>query len=608
MIYNLRIVLVFVIMLNFSTLILGNNESAKIKLIEKAPMVTEPIYYSNNKSPNNVGKTVHYTESNVTAVLAAKMWNAYSPQSSTTNLIAFDPFSNSITITHRGDVSNNAGSGYLWYAVSNDAGANWVDIGNFNFNNVITARHPGVGISNPTQNTDPFSADIKPIMFWNTLDPSDWARVQSATDAQLYAGSAAFSTDLCVDTCFSNISDVDQNNGNMWISIADLDAAAADVGGRLLWTQDQGENWLVQEVISFQELHGSSATPVSNVNHYQPFFSPDGATQYFFLEAQVPPDIDPAQEYQFYFKSSTDYGSNWSDITYLPTAAVAGLDSATGLNYEVDFIVDSDGNPHFVGTYIYNTQALIQEVYWNADSSRWDSKVITDVFQTVWTLPGPSALQSLNEPEFARSLDGKYIFVKWIDNPDSLSLIADVFISGRYIGSDNEWSEPINVTNSPDIFEKFTNLATHVTEISRTDSNITVGLHAYYTIFGDGDTDDLTESELWYLKDLMITVPGPTTGIGDIPDTVPAEFALEQNYPNPFNPSTTISFTLQKSANVKLNVYSINGEKVATLANGSRTAGTHDIVFDASNLSSGVYFYTLSSGEFSQTKKMVLMK
>jgi hypothetical protein len=90
--------------------------------------------------------------------------------------------------------------------------------------------------------------------------------------------------------------------------------------------------------------------------------------------------------------------------------------------------------------------------------------------------------------------------------------------------------------------------------------------------------------------------------------TAPLEYAIEQNYPNPFNPSTLIEYSIPENGFVTLDVYNLLGEKVATLANGVHEAGRYEVNFDASNLASGIYVYSLKSGSFNSVKKMLLMK
>jgi hypothetical protein len=88
----------------------------------------------------------------------------------------------------------------------------------------------------------------------------------------------------------------------------------------------------------------------------------------------------------------------------------------------------------------------------------------------------------------------------------------------------------------------------------------------------------------------------------------PDKFSLSQNYPNPFNPSTVISYQLPASGNVTLKVYDLLGREVATLVNEEKPAGSYEVSFDASQLSSGVYIYRLTAGNFSATNKMTLLK
>jgi hypothetical protein len=85
-------------------------------------------------------------------------------------------------------------------------------------------------------------------------------------------------------------------------------------------------------------------------------------------------------------------------------------------------------------------------------------------------------------------------------------------------------------------------------------------------------------------------------------------FELAQNYPNPFNPSTKIEFTLAKASDVKLTVLNVLGQEVAILVESRMNAGQQSVIFDASKLSSGVYFYRLDAGSFHSVKKMLLLK
>jgi len=91
-------------------------------------------------------------------------------------------------------------------------------------------------------------------------------------------------------------------------------------------------------------------------------------------------------------------------------------------------------------------------------------------------------------------------------------------------------------------------------------------------------------------------------------ELIPDKYLLEQNYPNPFNPNTVISFQLPVSSNVSLKVFDILGNEISTIVNGYQPAGKYEFEFSGANLPSGVYFYTITAGQYSETKKMILMK
>lgn len=99
-----------------------------------------------------------------------------------------------------------------------------------------------------------------------------------------------------------------------------------------------------------------------------------------------------------------------------------------------------------------------------------------------------------------------------------------------------------------------------------------------------------------------------TVGITQIGNNIPKKFAMSQNYPNPFNPTTKIKFDVPKNGNVTVEVFNNLGQLVSTLHNGYTTAGYYETSFDGSKLTSGMYFYRMTSKDFVETKKMILVK
>ncbi len=95
--------------------------------------------------------------------------------------------------------------------------------------------------------------------------------------------------------------------------------------------------------------------------------------------------------------------------------------------------------------------------------------------------------------------------------------------------------------------------------------------------------------------------------VATLSNELPANYSIS-NYPNPFNPTTTINYQLPENGFVTIKVYDMLGKEVATLVDGNRTAGYHNVTFDASRLTSGIYICTITANNFIQSKKMLLMK
>ena len=103
-------------------------------------------------------------------------------------------------------------------------------------------------------------------------------------------------------------------------------------------------------------------------------------------------------------------------------------------------------------------------------------------------------------------------------------------------------------------------------------------------------------------------IEGTITGLNEFDDILPSEYVLHSNFPNPFNPVTTLKYSLPVAGHVVLTIFDLRGREIERLVSAERSAGVHAVVWNATTSASGVYFYRLQSGNFIQTKKMVLLK
>ena len=106
----------------------------------------------------------------------------------------------------------------------------------------------------------------------------------------------------------------------------------------------------------------------------------------------------------------------------------------------------------------------------------------------------------------------------------------------------------------------------------------------------------------------MVAVTGNALSVREISSEIPTEYFLTQNYPNPFNPSTEIRFGLKQNGHVLLTVYNIMGQEVARLVDAPMNMGTHAVTFNASDLASGIYYYSITVNDFTRMQKMALIR
>ena len=126
--------------------------------------------------------------------------------------------------------------------------------------------------------------------------------------------------------------------------------------------------------------------------------------------------------------------------------------------------------------------------------------------------------------------------------------------------------------------------------------------------YGDGIHLNDAGHKILYDRVVAAGIWSTIVSVEDKKNEIPTMYSLSQNYPNPFNPSTTINYSIPQSSLVSLKVYDILGREVATLVNEVKPVGNYQVVFNASTLASGVYFYRIVVGNFSETKKLNLIK
>ncbi|MFH1195529.1 MAG: T9SS type A sorting domain-containing protein [bacterium] len=122
------------------------------------------------------------------------------------------------------------------------------------------------------------------------------------------------------------------------------------------------------------------------------------------------------------------------------------------------------------------------------------------------------------------------------------------------------------------------------------------------TFIGTTAENFMVSSGFWYTTSAILT------NIISTDDYIPFKFSLEQNYPNPFNPTTTIRFSIPERTNVVLKIFDLLGAEITSLVNEELKPGVYQVVFNATGIASGIYFYSIQTGEFHEVKKLMIIK
>lgn len=394
---------------------------------------------------------------------------------------------------------------------------------------------------------------------------------------------------------------------NLCMHPNDRNAAFVVYGNKVYASRDKGDSWSQIATIGIgSRAHSFYVSPLdTNIWVAAMNNTPDcivRSTNYGVTWTNIiakdfstygqPLEMDQNDPNNFYFAPSNGSGEGVYKSTDIgATFNLVAPYNNSGINQPCDLIIRWD-HPN--------------EIYMGDDGADiWKS---TDAAQT-WTLvkPGsssevPSMCNSIfdNTICYATTWSSPQVF-RTTNSGDNWSIVSNN--SGSGWGSDLCREDPTVVLTG-----NYGSQSWLTTNGGVSFATVTMGLSGAGAGIMVPERGYFLNMQTSSLYKLVINYSVLTSTNENIISSVPSSYDLSQNYPNPFNPSTNIKFTLPEQGNVSLKVFDRLGREVADLVSGYRSAGTYEINFDASQLSSGIYFYKLSTDNFVNTKKMTLLK
>jgi len=245
--------------------------------------------------------------------------------------------------------------------------------------------------------------------------------------------------------------------------------------------------------------------------------------------------------------------------------------------------------------------------YYNTAASIGDSlsTLVTPVAGTLFGQPLLDLFNSITPAPDSMMFNPLYVTenLNWQDGfavVPSVGVVVDLNVETRGVGNHNVLTVKTLPTMCHRTLAAGNKIIFHAYDpISLTTANNE--LFPYFYWVGADTLNSVFQALRWFGVDVTIV------GVDEIAG-IPANFTLEQNYPNPFNPATTIEFSIPEQSKVTLKIFDVLGREVATLVNEQKNAGNYQVNFDASNLASGLYIYTIKAGNFTSSRKMMLLK
>lgn len=223
---------------------------------------------------------------------------------------------------------------------------------------------------------------------------------------------------------------------------------------------------------------------------------------------------------------------------------------------------------------------------------------------------GADIFEPTGQSQFAQSFYNNYLHADYVSNSSTSFLLKGV--PGDPVTDGVQFVAGFVYDKSLDMIEPYDGDASSIlTYLSGPNiGGIKAATSDYRVVYSAAGFEQIDQAEIkdtlmsrivnWLLEGVMVSVDNDEFGV--------YTYSLDQNYPNPFNPSTKIKYSLERESDVNITVYDVMGREVADLLNERKPAGVYEVDFDASQLSSGVYIYKITAGDFVSSRKMILMK
>ena len=519
-------------------------------------------------------------------VFVDSMNNCSSMASNMIKPLVYDPYSGTVAIIHGAHSGYGMGSGQVWYNISTDEAAAWSRISELNAGNPTFARHPSATI-----------AYLSDLFCWSApqINPSAFGYIIFGVDI-LGAGAPYAVTES---------SDISGDNTRI---------VAADDDHYIWWLAQTNQGtfhlWRTEDYVTVDEFDPWPANDFDSLGHDIGLAYRNGVL-YLGVFSTFPGDSGAV--FNVAYSASTDRGTTWSawngpnigigDWRTLPGIAGTAYTDWHPKN-SFDMVVDANGHVHFFGIVVDDvgapTDLAVVEIF--QTESGWSGDVVSDGLSSTTRTDYGGVDQMGYHVSSAISLDGYVMAVTWLSAPAEGDSIPDIYGSARSTYLPGSWNGE-NLTNTPDLAE----LLVHLAPTMQAEG---FGLYRMfftrvYECASDSYPPDCAACAHIHVASKLLGYI-----IEDVSERVgiPLYYNLDQNHPNPFNPQTEIGFEIRDLGFVSLKIYDLLGREIATLVNEELAPGTYTRQWDASGYPSSVYFYRLSTSNFVQTKKLVLLR